>query len=250
MIFQQLAAETGARKAHEAAFAAIESDEALDRKGKSKAKRQLSTPPVDSATNHSTWWGWDGVTLAEWHAIPAVDLVLARLSPFKKEWIKAYPAFKDPAKELAQGTSLCKLGFPLHSITPTFDNQQGAFILPEGAVPPPFFPVDGILSRHIDLQGVPNAPPYPLRYIETTSPGLRGQSGGPTFDVQGTIWAIQSRTQHYPLGFGDGLKPGTLSARQIEFVKNQYLNSGWGVHAATILGLLSDKSVKFSLAGY
>jgi len=245
-----LSAQSKARKDYEAAISAIEADPALDRKAKSRAKRHLPSPEAHSSTNYSAWWGWDGAALAEWHALPATDLALGRLEPFKKEWIKAYPEFKDPAKELAQGTSLCKLGFPLHSITPTFDGQKNSFILPKGAVPPPFFPVDGIFCRVVELQGVPNPPTYPLRYIETTSPGLRGQSGGPIFDVQGTLWAIQSRTQHYPLGFGNDLKPGQLTSKQIEYVQNQYLNTGWGVHPATILGLLKEKSVRFTLAGY
>lgn len=40
-------------------------------------------------------------------------------------------------------------------------------------------------------------------FIETSTPRLRGQSGGPIFDVNGAIWAIQSQTHHLKLGFGD-----------------------------------------------
>jgi hypothetical protein len=43
--------------------------------------------------------------------------------------------------------------------------------------------------------------PFPLKWIETSSPGLKGQSGGPLLDERGTIWGVQSNTFSYNLGF-------------------------------------------------
>src|SRR5882672_1473622 len=37
--------------------------------------------------------------------------------------------------------------------------------------------------------------------FELSTPGLRGQSGGPVFDTSGVIWGIQSRTHHLDLDF-------------------------------------------------
>lgn len=102
---------------------------------------------------------------------------------------------------MEQGTSLCKLGFPFHSNEPTFDEQKG-FVLPPGSFPIPIFPIDGIYTRTVNIESN-GAKPYPLMFIETSTPGLRGQSGGPIFDVNGAIWAIQSQTHHLKLGFGD-----------------------------------------------
>jgi hypothetical protein len=38
-----------------------------------------------------------------------------------------------------------------------------------------------------------------VKFIETSTPGLRGQSGGPLFDAKGEIWGIQSRTNFLEL---------------------------------------------------
>ena len=74
---------------------------------------------------------------------------------------------------------------------------------------------------------------------------LRGQSGGPTFDTKGTVFAIQSRTQHFPLGFdtyhGEGKKR--------TFVP-QFINVGWGVHVATVTGFLAELGVAFAVSNY
>jgi hypothetical protein len=78
-------------------------------------------------------------------------------------------------------------------------------------------------------------------FIETSSPGLRGQSGGPTFDINGTIWAIQSQTHHMKLGFGDNQK----QSKELEHLKYQYLNVGWGTHALTITSFLTENKISF-----
>jgi hypothetical protein len=99
------------------------------------------------------------------------------------------------------GVSLARLGYPFQPVNPTWDDTQNRFKLPLTTLPPVFLN-EGVLSRMIDLQ-FPNEPPspFPLRWIETSSPGLKGQSGGPIFDVEGTVWGIQSNTLPYPLGF-------------------------------------------------
>lgn len=167
-----------------------------------------------------------------------VDLGVGRLDPFDPSLIKNYPVFKDPTKDFDPGTSLCKYGYPFHSITPTWDAQNEKFILPKGALPLPRFPIDGIFTRKVEIElvGGPKIP-FPTRYIETSTPGLKGQSGGPIVDVQGTIWAIQAKTSHLKLGF-DAIKP------------DQYLNVGWGVHPDTILGFFKTRGIKFHTSSY
>jgi len=81
--------------------------------------------------------------------------------------------------------------------------------------------------------------------LETSTPGLRGQSGGPIFDTKGTIWALQSRTSHFPLGFSPKVKK---DGKDIE--ENQFLNVGWGVHAELIAAFLKDNGVDYRLSDY
>jgi hypothetical protein len=209
-------------------------------------KKQLSGLKIDPnyIDKFSIWLGWDGLTLGEVHAIPEIDLAVGRLINFDKTTVTVYPQFKDATKPMDQGTSLCKLGFPFHSIKPTFEDGKG-FVLPPGSLPIPIFPIEGIYTRTVHI---PTQKDFtiPLMYIETSSPGLRGQSGGPTFDVHGTIWAIQSQTQHLKLGFGDNQKP----SKETEHLKHQYLNVGWGIHAQTITTLLKDRNINFQVSAY
>lgn len=209
-------------------------------------QRILNTNKVtkELITHIHTWWGGAGGELVDVKFLPEVDLAIGRLTDFDGAQMKVYPQFKDSSKTMDQGTSLCKMGFPFHPITPGFDTATNSFILPAGAVPAPFFPLEGIFTRVIPM---PSAapPPYPLMYLETSSPGLRGQSGGPTFDLHGAVWAIQSATQHMPLGFGED-QPG--NSKKNEHLKNQYLHVGLGIHSQTIIGFLGQHNISFQLS--
>ena len=199
--------------------------------------------PLDQAliNNYSTWLVSDGVGIDDIIALPDVDLAVCKLTGFRSAMVPNYPLFKDPSRPMDQGTSLCKLGFPFHNIVPTFDEQSGMFHLPSGSLPAPVFPIEGIFTRKISIQ---SATHHPLTFIETSSPGLRGQSGGPTVDIHGAIWAIQSRTQHYPLGFGNA----DSKSKDSEHLRHQYLNVGWGIHVETILSVLRERNINFQLS--
>ena len=82
-----------------------------------------------------------------------------------------------------------------------------------------------------------NPPSYARKYFETSSPGLRGQSGGPVFDVTGVVWGIQSETTHYPLGFSPKNAEGQA--------EHQFLNSGKAVDAETVCGFLDDNDISY-----
>jgi hypothetical protein len=236
--------------ADEPARNAIRADTKMKAKEKRRRLAKLGTGEADCPTHFSSWWGWDGVGIAEWHAVPAIDLVVARLTNFDSGSIVSYPAFKDPAKGMTQGASLCKLGFPFHTVEPSYDEGADRFTFPRGAVPPPFFPIDGIYTREILVTGVDPPPPFPLKYVETSTPGLMGQSGGPTVDVHGAVWAVQSQTQHYPLGFGANLKSSGMPTREQEFLRNQYLNVGWGIHSESVIGVLSANGIAVQISAH
>ncbi|HQN28938.1 MAG TPA: serine protease, partial [Mesotoga sp.] len=76
------------------------------------------------------------------------------------------------------------------------------------------------------------------KFIETSSPGLLGQSGGPILDVTGKVWAVQSRTVHLPLGFSPKVRK---DGREIE--ENQFLNVGWGVHVEMIVDAMKSSGI-------
>ena len=218
----------------------IKESSKLDAKQKRKRIASLQKNPK-WITNHSFWWGRDGVQVAEFKVLPEGDLAIGRLEPFHGIDELQYPLIKNP-KKMRIGTSLCKLGFPFHQAKTSFDEERGIFVLQPGTLPVPRFPIEGIYTRNVIL-GKSNDGRYELVLLETSSPGLRGQSGGPIFDVDGAIWAIQSRTHNFPLGFSPKI---VKNGREVE--EHQFLNVGWGIHAALLVEFLQDNGVKFTMS--
>jgi hypothetical protein len=238
--FMQFKRDAKERQAFEEQTKAIREDSALSPKAKQKRLAKLQRKR-EWITNHSFWWGRDGVRISDITADPVADLAIGQLQPFEPSWVEVYPTFKDPSKPMSIGTSLCRLGFPFHEIRATFDEATGNFGLEPGALPVPFFPIEGIYTRNAVIKKNDRA----VQFLETSSPGLRGQSGGPIFDVNGVVWAIQSRTAHLPLGFSPKVKKG---GREVE--EHQFINVGLGAHVQEVVRILSDHKIAFSLADY
>ena len=227
--------------AYNAQRQAILEDEKLAAKQKRKKMSRLQANPR-WITNHSFWWCSDGVVLKDVRGLPEGDLVIGRLEPFDPKKLSAYPVLKDSTSNFYIGTSLCKLGFPFHKIKATFDDAKNMFELAPGSIPLPLFPLEGIYTRNV-AAGKSKDGKYELKFLETSTPGLRGQSGGPIFDRNGTVWAMQSKTAHFPLGFGPKIQRG---GKEVE--ENQFLNVGWGVHAELVVAFLRDNGVRFEMS--
>ena len=193
-------------------------------------------------TNHSFWWGWDGVRLVEAFVDRQIDICVGRLEPFDPKWVTEYPSFRDP-NTLRPGTSVCRLGFPFAQVESDFEENTKSFRIKKGVLPLPLFPNDGIHTRNL-LKGRSKEGNYEMLYVETSSPGLRGQSGGPIFDKEGRIYALQVQTVHLPLGF----QP-TAEYEGKRVIENQFINVGLGIHAKTIESILKDRNVKFQVDG-
>jgi len=194
-------------------------------------------------TNHSFWWAWDGVRLVEAFVDRQIDICVGRLEPFDPKWIAEYPVFRDP-ETLRPGTSVCRLGFPFAQVESEFDDSNNAFRIKKGVLPLPLFPNDGIHSRNVLKKERSKEGNYEMLYIETTSPGLRGQSGGPIYDREGRLYAMQVQTAHMPLGF----QP-TAEYEGKRVVENQFINVGIGVHVKTIAAILRDRNIRFQTEG-
>ena len=131
--------------------------------------------------------------------IRPADIAIGQLVGFDPAQVGEYPVFKNPNTELRSGTSLCRLGFPFHQIKAAFDEATGSFTPDPATFPVPFFPNDGILTRFIMKNSSDRS--RQAQFIETSTAGLRGQSGGPIFDKDARVCAIQSQTTSLPLGF-------------------------------------------------
>jgi hypothetical protein len=220
----------------------IEND--LSATGKQKRKRKAKLVPNQKwITNVSWWWGENLVTLDDISVLPGADLAVGRLKPFDGSRIFRYPVLKNP-KDLRLGTSLCKLGYPFCQVPVTFDGATGNFGLSLDALSLPLFPFEGIYTRNLV---VPNSDygGYPIKSLETSSPGLRGQSGDPIFDSKGTVWAIQSHTDSLGLDFNAKVIRG---GREVEIP--QFLNVGIRVHPELLTQFLRDKGIVYEESDY
>ena len=184
--------------------------------------------------NCSAWWGTDGLSFRDVSVLGDLDLALGRLEPTSL-LAGPYPTFKNPDSGFRPGRSLCRFGFPFEQIAVSFDPARSVFSLDQLQLA--LFPIEGILTRIIAGTGTP------AQFIETSSPGLRGQSGGPLCDSRGRIWGIQSRTAHIPLGFNPTV---TANGRTIE--EHQFINLGWAVHVRLILEALRARGVQVDVS--
>ncbi len=222
---------------------AIRQDEKLATKAKQKKVNKLKTNPK-WISNVSYYWGLKGISTVRVKggvlANLAADIAAVQLEGIDFDSISTYPTFKDPSC-LAIGTSLCKLGFPFHKIEAEYIEEEGIFKLAPNALPAPWFPIEGIYTRNVlEKKGNNEA-----KFIETSSPGLRGQSGGPIFDTKGTVWGIQIKTRHFDLGFNPKVKK---NGREVE--ENQFLSVGLGVHPEELIPFLRDNGIDFELSDY
>lgn len=228
---------------HEVQIESIKQDSSSPEKQKKRKLKQLKANPK-WIINHSFWWSRDGVALKDIKGLLQGDFLIGRLEPFDPSWVKVYPTIKDPTKNMNPGTSVCKLGYPFHEVKATFDEPTSSFKLDPSAVPLPLFPIEGIYTRNLTA-GKSKDGKYDIKFLETSSPGLRGQSGGPIFDTQGTIWAIQNKTHHFELGFRPQVKK---DGKIVE--ENQFLSAGYGVHPELLIAFLNNHGVSFNLSNY
>ena len=217
-------------------------------------------PNPEWITACSIWPGQSNQKLVDIAVIPEADLLLGRLEPFEPAAqgegttgdttgdagaTAGYPCFKDPKEELRIGTSLCKTGYAFSELETTYDETTGGFSLDFKNLAT--FPLDGIFTRNI-IARTPEElkrKGMEVKFIETSSPGLRGHSGAPVFDTEGRVWGIQSRTTQIPLGFSP--EPVSKDAPNVT-PQHQSLNVGWAIHTELICRFLTERGIEFSMA--
>lgn len=234
---------SAAVKVQQAQIAAINANPTLSKNAKKGELRRVGQPDSKAPIEHATWWSWNGVGFADVTLLDPADLMLGRLVPYDPTWVDEYPRFKDPSSPILQGTSLCRIGYPFPSVGATYDATKAQrFALTQ--VEMPLFPIEGILTRRINVSDNPAG--YKNSFLETSSPGLKGQSGGAIIDVDGAVWGIQSQTRHLSLGFDPEVPDGKGGVTKQK--EHQFLNVGWSAHPETVVGLLKEKGIAHTLA--
>ncbi len=183
----------------------------------------------------------DKISNLKFHLHPIYDLALIKFEGFEKTIFGSTPIFKKEDHEIQPGTMLCRLGFPFPEFT-NFELNQQAQVLqwsPTGNPRSPRFPMDGMLTRFLgDKEGK-------IYGMELSTPGLRGQSGGPLFDSEGKICGMQSRTKHLHLGFDIEEKAIIAHGKSKKVNDYAFIHLGECIHVSVIKEFLRENKVDF-----
>jgi hypothetical protein len=176
----------------------------------------------------------------EVHLHPKVDLAIIRFRGFTKTYYSSFARFLASHEDAKQGKMLCRLGYPFPEFTNFKYNYSSDDIewTKEGNPSTPSFPIEGIITRLI-------ASNRTITGIEMSSPGLRGQSGGPLFDPDGLIYGMQSSTRHLHLGFDLENFEIPMSGGNKKVTNMPFLHVGQCVHVSVIKEFLTEHGIKF-----
>lgn len=169
------------------------------------------------------------------------DLALIKFDGYNQLFCNSFPVFKENSTDLKQGLSLCRLGFPYPEFTNFQYNAQTDDIewTTTGKSNSPLFPIDGILTRQVaDENGQ-------IVGLELSTPGLKGQSGGPLFDKDGVLCGLQSSTSSLPLGFDQVDRETMVNGKKKKVSNYPFLHLGLCVHIDIIKKFLDEQSVKY-----
>ena len=179
------------------------------------------------------------------HIHGELDLAILEFKGFNEIKYQTHAKFVKDNSNIKQGKYLCRLGFPF----PEYSNFKHDIEKDDiewtqtGQSNSPAFPIDGIITRL-----AANAPGQSITGIEMSTPGLRGQSGGPLFDTNGTVYGMQYATRHLHLGF-DMRDKEILHGGEKKKVSNfPFLHVGLCVHVDRIKEFLHQHKVEFSEA--
>ncbi len=186
----------------------------------------------------------DTLTGFTWHLHAEHDLAILKFNGFNRLMCNEFATFKKDESEIKQGKFLCRLGYPF----PEFNNY---IYRPEiddidwtrnGNEKSPSFPIEGMITRFVgDKSGK-------ISGIEMSTPGLRGQSGGPLFDQEGIVYGLQSRTKHLHLGFDLENHEIQQGSKKKKINDYSFIHLGECVHVSVIKEFLREHNVKFQEA--
>ncbi len=173
-------------------------------------------------------------------AHPTLDLAILQFNGFAEKHYTSHATFVKDESKIKQGKYLCRLGYPF----PEFNNFQYNEVTDDtewnndGISSTPNFPIDGIITRHIsDGQQTVG--------IELSTPGLKGQSGGPLFDTEGLVYGMQSATNYLHLGFDIKGREVVADGKKEKVSNFPFLHVGHCVHVDRIKDFLTLHNIKF-----
>ncbi len=175
---------------------------------------------------------------------PSYDLAIVKFNDYNTLHYQDYAVFKKNPSDIKPGDFLCRLGFPFPEFTNYHYNEQTDDIdwNTTGMTHSPRFPLEGMVTRFLveDQQ---------LFGIELSTPGLKGQSGGPLFDQEGIVCGMQFSTKHLHLGFDLMDKEIIVNTSVRKVSDYPFLHLGQCIHVEVIKAFLREMKVKFLRGG-
>jgi len=174
---------------------------------------------------------------------PTYDLGLIKFNDFGKRLYAGHARFLKDSSTIRQGKFLCRLGFPFPEFTnytynPITDQLEWTN---QGILHSPRFPIEGMVTRFLSEESR-------LMGIEMSTPGLRGQSGGPLFDEDGIIYGMQYSTKHLHLGFDLENKEILVGNKLVKVSDYSFLHLGQCIHTDVMKEFLEEKKIRYDLA--
>lgn len=173
---------------------------------------------------------------------PSLDVALLKFSNYTTLGPTSFPVFAQRGDDLKQGKFLCRLGFPFPEFTNFEYDATNELIrwTTTGRPDTPQFPIEGMVTRHL-------VGPDGVIGFELSTPGLRGQSGGPAFDRDGRVWGMQSATNHLDLDFD--VDVDVIRNGQKRHVRDSaFLHVGHCIHVDVLKRFMTDNGVGFQEA--
>lgn len=168
------------------------------------------------------------------------DIALIKFEDYTQLPCNTFPIFPSDTSSLQQGKMLCRLGFPFPEFTNfAYDDKTDKITWTDTGNPTtPRFPIEGMVTRHLlDAEGR-------VFGFEMSTPGLRGQSGGPAFDTEGKVWGVQFATKHLDLDFDvdqEVLRRGIKK----HVTDSAFLHVGRCIHIDVVKAFMKENNVVF-----
>lgn len=183
----------------------------------------------------------DKMTNLKWFVHPDYDLAIIKFEGFNKLNCTDFPVFKKDSSEIKSGKYLCRLGYPFPEFTNfDYDKKNNKIIWTKnGVIASPRFPIEGMVTRFLANNGKKFG-------IELSTPGLRGQSGGPLFNTDGIVCGMQSRTKHLHLGFDIENKEILSKGKKKKVSNYSFIHLGECIDVDVIKDFLKLHNVSFN----
>jgi hypothetical protein len=182
----------------------------------------------------------DSMSGFTWHVHPKYDLAILKFNDYTTLKYTGQAKFlKDPTT-IRQGQLLCRLGYPFPEFTNFRYNEPADDIewTNSGNPGSPRFPTEGMVTRFLMEENK-------LSGIELSTPGLKGQSGGPLFNHDGVVYGMQFSTKHLHLGF-DIVDKEILADNKIKKVSDySFIHLGQCIHVDIIKSFLAEYNIRF-----